>query len=112
VTAKLLSPGAIELIMQMAGRRKGVNTPQISEHFNISHLAAWRALQRLVQAGRLYVVGSRRRELLFAAGRGAIIYKARTRYNREELEGHHGEGDEGTDGDEAGGDGEGGAPAG
>jgi ribosomal protein L15E len=78
----------------------GVTVPDVKEQFDISHLGAWRALQRLVKQNRLYVVGSRRRELLFEAGRGAIIYKARVNNRQEDQDGEEGSDD---GGDEAGG---------
>lgn len=79
MTARLLGDAQINLILAWAGRRKGVTVPQVAEHFDITHLAAWRAVQRLVKAGQLFETDrKRRRDLLFGAGkagRGAKVYK-------------------------------------
>lgn len=101
MTAPTLSLGAIEIVVVMGKRRKGVTVPEVKEHFDVSHLAAWRVVQRLVRQGRLYVIGARRRELLFVGGRGAVVYKTRVRpQGRRTQEEHHGEGGDG-EGDEA-----------
>jgi predicted ArsR family transcriptional regulator len=81
VTAPLLGEGQLDLVVQWAGRRKGVIAPEVAEHFDIPHYAAWRVMQRLVKDGRLFETErKRRRDMLFGAdkaGRGAQVYKPR-----------------------------------
>ena len=71
------------MIVELGRRRKGVCAPEIEERFAIPHLAAWRALQRLVKCGKLFkTTRKRRRALLFDdAGRGADVYKTRPEVN-------------------------------
>lgn len=81
MTAPLLGEAQVDLIIMWANRRKGVTAPEVAEHFGVEHRAAWRALQRLVERGRLYKLPRKRvRSMLFGfgrAGRGADIYKTR-----------------------------------
>lgn len=81
MTAPLLGPGQEVLILQWGGRRKGVTAPEVAEHFDISPRAARRALQRLVEQGKLYKLPRKRvRSMVFGfgrAGRGADIHKTR-----------------------------------
>ena len=75
----VLALGQVDLIVDLGKRRKGVTVVEIKERFEVSHLAAWRALQRLVKCDRLCKTPrKRRRGLLFEdAGRGADVYKTR-----------------------------------
>jgi len=79
VTAPLLGVPQIELVLQWGGRRKGVTAPMLAEHFDISYRAAWRALRRLEEQGKLFKLPQKRvRSMVFGfgrAGRGADIYK-------------------------------------
>jgi hypothetical protein len=81
VTARLLGEQQEALICAWASRRKGVTAPEVSEHFNIDHRAAWRVLQRMAERGKLYKLPRKRvRSMLFGfgrAGRGADVYKTR-----------------------------------
>jgi len=79
MTARLLGDAQLALILAWAGRRKGITAPQVAEHFDIPHYAAWRVMRRLVKAGKLFETErKRRRDMLFGpdkAGRGAQVYK-------------------------------------
>ena len=79
MTARLLGDAQLDLVLAWAARRIGVTAPQVAEHFDIPHYAAWRVMRRLVKAGRLFETDrKRRRGMLFGvdkAGRGAQVYK-------------------------------------
>jgi len=86
MTAPALGHGQAELILRLGSQRRGVTAPQIADRFDISHLAAWRAIQRLVKRGRLFETDhKRRRSFVFErAGRGATVYKTK----QENHDGH------------------------
>jgi len=84
MTAPTLSTGNIDLIMQLGRRRKGITVPEVSERFHCSHLAAWRALQRLEKAGRLHRTGNKRSRSFYGGGRSPDVYKTREAIRKEE----------------------------
>lgn len=84
-----LGQAQLDIILVWGRRRKGVCVPEVVEHFDIPHLAAWRAIQRLVKRGRLFKITDRkrRRAMLFGnnkAGRGADVYKTKPEENDEQ----------------------------
>ena len=83
-TVPVLSEGQLDVIEEWGSRRKGVTAPEVADHFDIPHLAAWRSIQRLVRRGRLYRTDrSRRRAFIHTAGRGATIYKTKPHHKEE-----------------------------
>lgn len=75
----LLDLGQYDLIVSLGERRKGITVPEVASRLRMSRMSAWRAIQRLVQAGKLHRINrKRRRVMLFERpGRGADIYKTR-----------------------------------
>ena len=88
MTAPLVGRGQLDLVVELGQRRKGVTAPEIAERFDIDHLAAWRAIQRLVRRGRLFRTDhKRRRAFVFErAGRGATVYKTKQEEDHDEYE--------------------------
>lgn len=76
--AKVIGIYQEERIIQVAGRRKGVTAPEVSEAFDCSRQTAWNTLERLRKAGRLIKTErKRRRWMLFKhAGQGSFVYVA------------------------------------
>lgn len=77
MTAPMLSPGCMDLIVKLASRRQGTTRPECRWRFDVSYLAIWRAFERLQAEGLLEATSVRRPDWLGIAKKPATVFRAR-----------------------------------
>lgn len=79
VTARMVSPGAEELVVALAGRRRGLTIAEAAFRLDCGYHAMRRTFLRLAREGRLWPTPlRRRREWMFErATKGSVVWKAK-----------------------------------
>lgn len=79
MTARMVSPGAEDLIVALARRRRGVTIAEAAFRLDCGYHAMRRTFLRLARAGRLFTTPvRRRRDWLFEhATKGSVVWKAK-----------------------------------